>query len=145
MRPRILGLGFGFLLLIQGVVNGGEAWPMYRGSTDLRGCVEGKLSDQPHLRWRFETEGAVRSSVAIVDGLALFGSGDEKVYALSLKDGKPVWSFTADGEIEASPLVVDGRVYIGTANGTMYALYSSQIAKSRSSVSQPSVQFEPAI
>jgi len=86
-------------------------------------------------RWRFTTEGRIRSTPAVADGIVFAGSADGVVYALALSDGTEQWRHETEGvsfdsgqfgfdrrSIIASPAIVDGTVYVGSRDGFMYAL-----------------------
>ncbi|MFC8175996.1 PQQ-binding-like beta-propeller repeat protein [Streptomyces sp. NPDC057325] len=83
-----------------------------------------------HEPWTHITDGAVRTSPAVVDGVVYIGSGDKKVYALDAATGTPRWIHTTGSSLWArfgdwiisSPAVVDGTVYIGSGDKRVYAL-----------------------
>ena len=64
------------------------AWPMFRGRQDLAGIAAGTLPDSLELRWSFQTEGPVKSSVAIEGERVVVGSDDKHVYCLNLLTGQ---------------------------------------------------------
>ena len=72
--------------------------------------------------WTFETGGPIKGPIAVVDGLAVFGSWDHRVYALAVADGREVWSFAADADVMSGPAVAHGRVYVGSHDTRVYAL-----------------------
>lgn len=73
--------------------------------------------------WTFETDGPIKGPVATVDGLAVFGSWDHRVYALDLDDGTETWSFEAAADVMSGPAITpDGTVAIGSHDGNVYAL-----------------------
>jgi outer membrane protein assembly factor BamB len=74
-------------------------------------------------QWRFQTDGFVKSSPAVVDGTVYVGSNDGHVYAIDASSGTEQWSFQTDGYVDSSPVVKDGRVYVG--GDTVYALGSN--------------------
>ena len=73
-------------------------------------------------QWRFQTDGEVRSSPAVVDDTVYVGSYDGHVYALEASGGTKQWSFQTDGNVYSSPAVVDGTVYVGSRDGHVYAI-----------------------
>lgn len=97
------------------------SWPMFRGGQGLLGRASGTLADSLELLWRFKTEGQVKSSPAIGDGLVFVGSSDANVYAIDLASGNRVWAYRTGGDVEAGPCVVDGSVYIGSSDRHLYA------------------------
>ncbi|MDY6765409.1 MAG: PQQ-binding-like beta-propeller repeat protein, partial [Halobacteria archaeon] len=72
----------------------------------------------------FKTGGKVRGSPAIdfSNGRFFVGSGDHKVYALTISDAKKQWEFETGGPVQSSPAFVNGTVYVGSSDGKVYAL-----------------------
>ncbi len=97
-------------------------WPMYRGGPELLGLAQGRLAQELKLLWRFKTEGAVKSSPAVVGGRVFVGSDDNRLYAIDLASGRKLWSHATEGGVEASPLVLNGTVFVGSSDETLYAL-----------------------
>ncbi len=62
------------------------------------------------------------SSPVIADGVVVFGSGDQHVYALDATSGTLRWSFATGDVVHASPAVANGVVYIGSWDRNLYAL-----------------------
>jgi outer membrane protein assembly factor BamB len=75
-------------------------------------------------QWRFQTDGGVTSSPAVVDDTVYVGSYDGHVYALEASGGTKQWSFQTDGSVVSSPVVKDESVYVAGGD-TVYALGSS--------------------
>ena len=59
---------------------------VYVGSYDTYLHAVDAASGEP--RWRYETEGSVRSSPAVVDGVVYVGSEDRYLYAISVLGGR---------------------------------------------------------
>ena len=58
--------------------------------------------------WRFSVGGLVRSSPAVVDGVAYFGADDNLFYAIDSVTGTEIWRFElGGGGQQSSPSVVD--------------------------------------
>ena len=105
------------------VVGGGDGW-VYA------------LTAQSGLpRWKFRTEGRIRSSPAISQGVVYVGSYDGSVYAITFASGKLLWQYDTKGRalnsadfgfdrrsILSSPSVTDGVVYIGSRDAHLYAI-----------------------
>lgn len=73
------------------------------------------LPDAP--AWAFATRGKVRSTPAVSDGVAYFGSEDGHLYAVRLEDGREIWRFRASAEVSSSPaLSGDAVVFLGRDN-----------------------------
>ncbi len=98
------------------------SWPIFRGTRDLRGIAHTALADSLTLIWKFKTQGPIRSSAVIDDGLVFIGSADGYVYAIELRTGNQRWRFKTGAEVEAPPCVVDGLVFVGSVDGWLYAL-----------------------
>ena len=114
------------------------------GSYDGRFYALDEASGAP--LWKFTTEGERRfearglhgflprtqtyadpfdvflSSPVVADGAVFFGSGDGKVYALGLADGKLRWRLDTGEVVHASPAFADGTVYVGSWNSRLYAI-----------------------
>lgn len=74
------------------------------------------------VQWSFPTGGLVDSSVAVVNGIAYFGSTDDKVYALNASTGAQLWSYTTGGAVECTPAIALGVAYVCSDDGKLYAL-----------------------
>ncbi|MBE3098113.1 MAG: PQQ-binding-like beta-propeller repeat protein, partial [Planctomycetes bacterium] len=107
------------------------SWPMFHGRQDMAGVAPGRLPKTLALRWKFQTEGPVKSSPAIElaagapdtpEGRVFVGSNDGHLYALDLADGRKVWAYETADAVEAAPLVLQGAVYVGSVDGFLYAL-----------------------
>lgn len=86
-------------------------------------------------RWKFRTDGRVRSSPAISNGMVYVGSFDGSLYAIDFKSGRLIWRYDTKGRsltsadvgydrrsILSSPVVSDGVVYIGSRDSCLYAV-----------------------
>jgi len=51
----------------------------------------------------------------------VFGSGDGRLYVLSLDDGSELWSYEIGRSLFSSPAVADGVILIGSNDGSLYA------------------------
>jgi len=81
------------------------------------------------LRWKVQTDAAVRSSPAVDRQRVYVGSFDGNLYALDRATGAVCWKFKTagnaffpTGEIQSSPAVANGLVYVGARDGMLYAL-----------------------
>lgn len=61
--------------------------------------------------WRFQTQGEIYSSAAVIDDHIIFGSYDNYLYCLNL-DGSLAWKFLTQGYVHCAPAVVDGVTFI---------------------------------
>ena len=98
-------------------------WTMFRHDLLYSGA-SGTSETQPQgeVQWTFQTEGAIQSSPAVVNGIVYFGSRDAKLYALDSATGDKLWEYQADSWVETPPAVVDGIVYFGSNDGFLYTL-----------------------
>jgi outer membrane protein assembly factor BamB len=55
-----------------------------------------------------------------VDGKAVVGSDDGRLYAVKLADGSEAWSYEIGQPIGSSPAIASGRVVIGGEDGNVY-------------------------
>jgi len=104
------------------------AQAMFRFGPSHRGRSPFVLpAKKPAVWWAFLTGGPIVSSPAIADdGSVLFGSQDDKVYALA-HDGTPKWAYATGDIIFSSPAVAhDGTVYIGSDDDHLYAVPAGQ-------------------
>lgn len=85
--------------------------------------------------WELPTEGRIRSTPALSEGVVVVGSADGSVYAADASTGALRWRFDTAGRgidsaefgfdrktVQSSPSLVDGRVFVGARNGSLYAL-----------------------
>ncbi|MBK1826794.1 PQQ-binding-like beta-propeller repeat protein [Haloferula rosea] len=97
-------------------------WPVTRGAPSLQGYVDTKAPTAPRIEWTFELQSPSQSEAAVLDDTLVVGDLMGTVYALSLKDQKPLWTFETEDTIEAAPTIHDGRVFIGSSDQQFYAL-----------------------
>ena len=120
--------------------------PAVSGSTVYVGSDDGKLyafdatgsdadcSGTPRVcdpLWTATTNGAVRSSPAVANGVVYVGSDDGNVYAYDArgqvncsaqsKTCTPLWSASTGGAVKSSPAVANGFLYVGSDDGKLYA------------------------
>ncbi len=74
------------------------------------------------FKWIFKTGGPVRSTPAVVNNTAYFGSSDGNVYAVDMTAGKEIWRFKSDGAVVSSPTVDDNKIFFTSRSGTLYSL-----------------------
>ncbi len=74
------------------------------------------------VRWRFETEGPVRSSPVVAENVLYFGSADQRLYALDAASGRELWRFAADGGIGSSPAVAGDLVFFESGDRFVHAV-----------------------
>jgi outer membrane protein assembly factor BamB len=73
--------------------------------------------------WTCKTDGEISSGANFAGDSVLFGSGDENLYRLSLKDGKVLWKFkVAGGPVMGTPAVVTGRTFAAGCDSTLHVI-----------------------
>jgi outer membrane protein assembly factor BamB len=102
--------------------------PVYHTGTIYIGSANGALhaiaSESGRERWRFETEGKIRSTPVVDRGIVYFGSWDGHVYAVNA-DGDLVWQFDTGGVVQGSPALGAGKVFVGSRSAAVFALDAS--------------------
>ena len=83
------------------------------------------LKTTPKVKWKFKTEGPVRSSAVVVDDVVYIGSYDHYFYAINAQDGSLKWKFKTENNVSGSAAVVDNVVYFASESGGMYAVNAS--------------------
>jgi outer membrane protein assembly factor BamB len=74
-------------------------------------------------QWTYKTDGEISSGANFAGDTVLFGSGDENLYRLSLKDGKLLWKFkVAGGPAMGTPAVVEGRTFAAGCDSTLHVI-----------------------
>jgi len=104
------------------------SWHTFGGNPARTGhCSVTGPQDAVNCDWRFQADGMVRSSPAVVENTVYIGSGydDIHVYALDASDGTQQWQFQTDGMVRSSPAVAKGTVYVGSFDNCVYALDAS--------------------
>jgi len=122
---RCLVVLFMLLVVLSVGFSSANDWPMFHNNPENTGYNSGTGPLSNETLWNYTTGGAVRSSPAVVDGVAYVGSDDGKVYALDASTGDVIWSYATGGKVYSSPAVVDGVVYVGSYDNNTYALYAS--------------------
>lgn len=100
------------------------AWRSFRGDRYNTGYARevAPTASDPAVDWRYETDGPIWSSPAVVDDTVYIGSGDGGVYALAADSGERRWRFGTDNRVESTPAVADGTVYVGSYDMGVYAI-----------------------
>ena len=125
IRAGLCGLVLAGGLLVRGAESVGvpaAEWPVFRGDACLTGVAKGSLPENLALLWSFPTGDTVKSSPVVGAGRVYIGSGNGKVYALSLATGSKLWEYDTTDAVEAPPLLVNNSIYIGSLKGVLFAL-----------------------
>ena len=96
---------------------------MFRGSPDHRGTTATTgVREFGQVRWRFVTNGPVRSSPIESEGTVFVGSTDGNLYAVDADSGEMRWSFRARAAVASSPALAGDLVIFGDRTNTYWAL-----------------------
>lgn len=96
---------------------------MFRANLQRTGVYDNAgVSEFTGLKWKFKTDGEIRSSPIVVNGTVYFGSMDKYFYAVNSETGEEVWRFSAESKIRSSPAMANGVVYFGSHGGWLYAI-----------------------
>lgn len=79
------------------------------------------VKNSVELGWKYKTNGAVRSTPAIINNTLIVGSADGFLYCLSHK-GKEIWKFKAEGSVCSSPVINNEVVYFSCRKNFLYAV-----------------------
>jgi len=109
-----------------------EAPPLFVGGAIFVGSTAGTLHSLDAARggprWRFKAEEKIVGSANWVrspDGKSvwiLFGSYDNRIYAIDSTTGKKVWDFETKNYINGSPAADSNRVVFGGCDATLHAV-----------------------
>lgn len=78
--------------------------------------------ENSRVKWRFKTQGAVRTDAVLDHNQMYVGSTEGKLYALDKYSGKERWVFDAGGAIVSEPVVSHNKVIVVSRNNKVYAL-----------------------
>ena len=114
---KIFLLGILFLLLC------GDIHAQWRNGNAHHGVYNNALIENSvGLNWKFKTNGAVRSTPAILKDKIIIGSSDKFLYCLNKKSGSEIWKFKAEGAISSSPQVNKSIAYFACRKNILYAV-----------------------
>lgn len=65
------------------------------------------------LLWKFQTGGAIPSTVAVDKGVVYFGSKDQYIYAVKASDGSELWRYNANTDATFTPTIAGNTLYSG--------------------------------
>ena len=109
-------------LLLPGCLFANDS-PMFRGDPAHTGVYDAAgVLQSAKVKWKFQTNGRVYSSPAVVKGTVYFGSTDHYLYAVDKDSGALKWKSKTGSGITSSPAVADGAVYFGSYDGFFYAV-----------------------
>ena len=90
---------------------------IYIGDLDgILYCVD----TRGELKWKFQVDGPITSSVNFYKDKVILGAEDAKLYCIDAKTGKKVWDFEAADEIRCMPTVVENRAFVTGCDGDLH-------------------------
>jgi len=96
---------------------------MFKNTPSLTGVSNQKpVYKIDGIKFAFHTNGAVRSTPAIANGMVYFGSGDGYFYAIDSKSGAEKWRFKTGGAVHSSPAVTASAAYFTSRDRNFYAI-----------------------
>jgi glucose dehydrogenase len=84
-------------------------------------CLDARTL-QPIWRQKLPDAGKFFASPAVGDEVAVFGSRQRRVVAVSRADGAVKWTFKPKGNVDSSPAIVGDRVFFGSEDGRIYGV-----------------------
>ena len=98
-------------------------WQTLGGNFRRTGLSESSGPESGCIKWRFETDGAIVSSVTIGKASRVhIPCEDGKLYTLD-PNGVLLWSYDANSPLLSAPTIgPDGTVYVGSQSGRLFAI-----------------------
>ena len=103
---------------------------MFRGNPAHTGDYHERTGPElAGLQWRFDTDGSVIGSPAVIGDTVWIGSSDGFLYALDRVSGRLRWKVGVGAPIASTPAVTRGRIIVMTMDGSIVALESATGAR----------------
>jgi len=138
--PDRVYFAYGSKLYAVDRATGAKSWP--NGYTELNtqvtsgivlhhdtlyfGAADGKLwavdAAGGAAKWKYASEGPVKSAPIVHAGIIYFGSDDGQLYAFDLSTDQPLAPFEASGPIQSTPAIWKNYVFVSSQDGYIYAL-----------------------
>lgn len=100
---------------------GGE-WPMYQRDLVHSGAASGAGSaPRGVLKWKYEADGPIYASPAVVNGTIYLATGTGSIVALDAETGDEIWKRNVGGPLNSSPAVAGDSLFIGRFDGVIEA------------------------
>jgi outer membrane protein assembly factor BamB len=115
-------------------------------ATSGAGTVYALNASTGALLWSVFRPTAVKSSLAVANGVVYFGDDGGEVSAVNASSGTLLWAYDTADVVQSSPAVANGVVYFGGGrSGTIYALNASTGALQWNYATGRFVQSSPAV
>jgi len=82
------------------------------------------VNQQGQIRWKENTDGALKGSPSLAYGNVYIGSYGGTIYSFKQTTGQPVWQTTPGGQFYATATIINHMVIAGNIDGTVYAFDS---------------------
>jgi outer membrane protein assembly factor BamB len=112
----------GIVLCLDGLAEEEPAWPLFRGSPDMRGVAGEVLKAPLKLAWAVELGDSVLATPVIAGGRVYVGAEDGKFACFNLADGVKLWEYLAEDKIEGTACVAGAAVVFGSGDGLLHAV-----------------------
>lgn len=97
----------------------------FRGGISRNGSYKGEdFNAINSVKWRFKTEGAVRSTPTYHNGNLFVGSSDGALYCLDANAGTKRWLFQASAAVHSTAAVAGNKILFTDKLNRLYALQS---------------------
>lgn len=124
--PRALCLALGLAACSGTTAEDPAGASMFRGGADHTGVYPATVGRElAGLEWRYDTDGAVIASPAIIGDTVWIGSSDGHLSAIRLSTGDAIWRADLGSPIAATAAVSGGVLIAGTRDGAFHGLASS--------------------
>lgn len=112
----------GVSLCLDGLAEEVSAWPLFRGSADMRGVASEALKAPLKLAWSADVGDSVLATPVIAGGKVYVGAEDGKFACFDLADGKKLWQYLAEDKIEGTACIAGKAVVFGSGDGLLHAV-----------------------
>ena len=99
-------------------------WLMAQRDIQHTGVVPGPaFSPSGTTKWKFESQGPMRTNPVVADGRVYVGTGDSRLVALDEATGDVLWAHPFSHRVTSSSLTIAHElVFVGTHDRTLHAL-----------------------
>ncbi|MEM4728188.1 MAG: PQQ-binding-like beta-propeller repeat protein [Thermoplasmata archaeon] len=103
----------------------GSSWPMFRGDSEHRGFLDGRLSPRPALLYEVSTGGGLPTSPVSAGDRIYFGSSDGGIHCLHEANGTESWRFSMGDRVSSVPLLHGDQLFAISESGRLCAISAS--------------------
>jgi outer membrane protein assembly factor BamB len=72
--------------------------------------------------WRYQANGEIKSTAAVVDDTVYFTSWDDQLHAIEIETGEEKYAFTTEDSNMSSPSYYRGNVFFGSDDRNIYSI-----------------------